>query len=458
MVEHLSGMAGFMTESKPTKKFEGILREDLNVTQLGLISIQRKIPAEYATWKVSFVRAGVESEVECNGTQKYGVPHGIDNDTYLALQEIYIEQGCPENGQFAFSMYQLIQMCGLTDTGGNRKVLRQSLERLSATQYWIGGAWRSHEDEEWLTAGFRLIERLVFTRKRADIDGAKSVMVTLPKEIVRNIRNGYFKPVSTALLRELGQPSRAAYRVIDSLRHDPVEPDTKSRVLEIGLMDLAQRCGIATDRPDKIRRTLEPIHDDLMKMGYLQSVEMLGRGKHQQVHYVFGEITAEADPQLVAMMTELNVPLVAARKAALDYPEKIQEGIALAKALLQHGYQPHNEVGFIIDVVRTFGSGKYQWPQASEQKLLRDSKPRKATPVATLFEDVPEEPPRTLGAARLLLKGTPLPEQVLLEAAELFVSGDVSVSELLNLKADSEGQRTVLGWQVRKHALRGESE
>ncbi|WP_264158023.1 hypothetical protein [Deinococcus wulumuqiensis] len=36
--------------------------------------------------------------MECNGTQKYGVPHGIDNDTYLALQELYIEQGVRKAG------------------------------------------------------------------------------------------------------------------------------------------------------------------------------------------------------------------------------------------------------------------------------------------------------------------------------------------------------------------------
>ncbi len=44
------------------------------------------------------LRAGIESEMECNGAQRYGVPHGIDNDSHLALQELYIEQGCPENG------------------------------------------------------------------------------------------------------------------------------------------------------------------------------------------------------------------------------------------------------------------------------------------------------------------------------------------------------------------------
>ncbi|WP_254843023.1 replication initiator protein A [Deinococcus marmoris] len=227
-----------------------MLREDLNVTQLGLISIQRKIADDYTSWKVAFERAGIESEVECNGAQKYGVPHGIDNDSYLALQELYIEQGCAEDGRVAFTMYRLLQLCGLEDSCANRRMMRESLERLSATQYWISGAWRSHENDDWVTVGFRLIEKLAFTRSRRDSGGAQAIAVSLPAELTRNIRNGYFKPVSTTLMRQLGQPARAAYRVIDSLRHDPVQHHLKTGTLQLPLMDLAQRCGIAAARQD----------------------------------------------------------------------------------------------------------------------------------------------------------------------------------------------------------------
>ncbi|THF66755.1 hypothetical protein E7T06_20610 [Deinococcus sp. Arct2-2] len=346
---------------------ELVLREDLNVGHLGLISIQRKIAADYASWKVSFNRAGIPSEIECNGAQKYGVPHGIDNDSYLALQELYIEQGCPEHGLIAFTMYRLLQMCGLDDTGANRRMMRESLERLSATQYWISGAWRNHEEDDWVTVGFRLIEKLVFTRSRRDMEGAKLISVTLPRELTRNIRNGYFKPVSTALLRQLGQPARAAYRVLDALRHDPVQHQDRAATLQITLMDLAQRCGIASDKPDKIRRTLEPIHENLIKAEYLSEVKVTGRGKKQLLSYVFGQAEPEPDTGLVALLVALNVPLVAAKKAAADYPQSVQDGAAQARAILARGYKPQNHVGFVLDVVRSYGNGKYAWPDAPPQ-------------------------------------------------------------------------------------------
>lgn len=384
---------------------EIVLREDLNVAQLGLISIQRMIASDYTSWKVGFTRAGVASEVECNGTQKYGVPHGIDNDSYLAVQELYIEQGCPEDGVVAFTMYRLLQMCGLDDSGANRRMMRESLERLSATQYWISGAWRSHEDDEWVTVGFRLIEKLVFTRSRKENDGAKAIAVTLPRELTRNIRNGYFKPVSTTLLRQLGQPARAAYRVVDALRHDPVQHQSRVASLQISLMDLAQRCGIASDKPDKIRRTLEPIHDDLLKTQYLQDVQIHGRGKRQMVTYTFGQASAEPDMELVALLVTMNVPAVAAKKVALDYPQNVRDGVAQATAILGRGYQPHNTVGFILDVVRSYGNGKYAWPDAPAGERPSPVK-RLADPQSTAeLPDVPMTADDLARTLAFLLKG-----------------------------------------------------
>jgi plasmid replication initiation protein len=391
-----------------------VLREDLNVAHLGLISIQRKIAPEYTSWKVAFERAGIASEVECNGTQKYGIPHGTDNDAYLALQELYIEQGCPEDGIFAFTMYRLLQMCGLDDSGPNRRMMRESLERLSATQYWISGAWRSHEDDDWVTVGFRLIEKLVFTRSRRDVDGAKAIAVTLPRELIRNIRNGYFKPVSTTLLRQLGQPARATYRVLDALRHDPVQFQARTVSLQISLMDLAQRCGIATDRPDKIRRTLDPIHVDLLRSGYLKEVQITGRGKRQLVTYQFGQAAVEADAALVELLVQMKVPLVAARKAALDHADNVRDGVAQAKAILARGYRPQNDVGFVLDVVRSYGNGKYSWPDAGNGVVVKPAKPASSVPSLPMPETPLslEDHARTLA---FLLKGDGIQREALLQ-------------------------------------------
>lgn len=68
--------------------------------------------------------------------------------------------------------------CGLEDSGANRRMMRESLERLSDAQCWISGAWRSHEDDEWVTVGFRLIEKLAFTRCRRNRRGAAATAIS----------------------------------------------------------------------------------------------------------------------------------------------------------------------------------------------------------------------------------------------------------------------------------------
>lgn len=100
----------------------------------------------------------------------------------------------------------------------------------------------------------------------------------------------------------MGQHARAAYRVLYALRHDPVEHEARAATLPITLMDLAQRCGIASEKPDKIRRTLEPIHENLIKAEYLREVKITGRGKKQLLSYVFGQATLEPDNTLVTLV------------------------------------------------------------------------------------------------------------------------------------------------------------
>ncbi len=183
-----------------------------------------------------------------------------------------------------------------------------------------------------MTVGIRLTEKLAFTRRKRDSSGARAIAVTLPAELTRKIRNGYFKPVSAILMRQLGQPARAAYRVLDSLRHDPAQHQSKTSTLQLSLMDLAQLCGIAAERTDKIRRTLEPIHTNLLESGYLQDVQITGRGNNQPVSYVFGQLALEPDGELVALLVSFKVSLVDAKKAALDYPENVRDAVTQARA------------------------------------------------------------------------------------------------------------------------------
>lgn len=343
-------------------------REELNVAHKGLVSIQREIPKGFATWTKLFDRDGVPSQVVCKALPEYGVPHGIDNDVLLAVQEAFLEQGCPADDRVRLTMYRLLQLCNMDDDGDRRQDVRRSLDRMRSTTYWVSELWRAHGSDgraHWATVTFNLIAGLAYDRDVNDPEGARHLMITLPPEVAMSLRNGYLKPVRGALLRQLAQPARGAYRVLDALRHHPEEPERRVSVLQINLMELADRFGLTSDRPEIIRRSLSAIHRDLMQVGYIANVELSGRGRNQTVSYVFADRAPDADPRLVNMLMEVGLTRGPAEKLAAEAPELVEEGVALARALLSSEYRSRvrNKGALIVDVVRNVRTGKYEWPE-----------------------------------------------------------------------------------------------
>jgi len=338
--------------------------EELNIAHKGLVSIQRQIPGNFITWSRTFERNGIPSEVVCKALPDYGVPHGIDNDVLLAVQEAFMEQGCPEDNRVRVSMYRLLQLCGMEDDGNRRKDVRRSLDRLRSTTYWVSELWRNHSKGHWTTATFNLVAGLSYDRDINDPDGARQLVITLAEEIAGSIRDGYVKPVRLEVLRMLNQPARAAYRVLDALRHHPEDPDQRTDVLQINLMDLAVHFGLTSERPEIIRRGLDPIHEELTKVKVLSRVELIGRGKKQEVTYVFGEATREADSHLTQLLIDAGLAKGPAEKLAMEFPANVKEGAELARAILNSEYRTRvrSKGALIVDVVRTYGTGKYSWP------------------------------------------------------------------------------------------------
>lgn len=88
-------------------------REELNLVSNGLICIQRQIPPNTNSWTRHYERDGVPREIVCRSPEDFGVPHGLDNDVNLGLQEEFISQGCPDDNTVRVTMYRLLKMCNL---------------------------------------------------------------------------------------------------------------------------------------------------------------------------------------------------------------------------------------------------------------------------------------------------------------------------------------------------------
>ncbi|MCH1927316.1 replication initiator protein A, partial [Shewanella sp. C31] len=141
----------------------------------------------------------------------------------------------------------------------------------------LSEAWRA--DGRWQSVTFRYVEKLEYTSSReGQLDRSSVLRITLAKEIVRSVRNQYVKPIDIEFMASLRRPlSRALYRLLDAQRFSPEYPSPLPR-FQVSLMEWAAACKIVHKRPDKIRRTLEPAHQELLERRYLASVEYVGRG------------------------------------------------------------------------------------------------------------------------------------------------------------------------------------
>lgn len=387
--------------------------EEMNVLRLGLVSMQERIPADYASWEETFEIDGQQGKVVCKALPEYGVPHGVDNDVITALVTLFREQGDPEDGRMVTSAYSLLQLAGMDINGAAYRLLRESLQRLWTTSYQISRLWRDHRRGRYTTVGLRIVHELEFTSSvEGDIDNDSALVITLAPALVNSIRAGFVRPMDPRVARLLKRRStRAFYRFLDAKRRDLVNPEQTALQLQMTLLELKQACKIINDQPDKIRRSIQPAHEELIQIGYLQSVTFLGRGVKQQVTYAFNPQTTEEEPHL-AFRAELEAlglkpPSLRNTLGGLQASEVERRLIKARSVLDSYGTPPRNPAAVAADVLKNPEKYDAQAPLLPAHTPVNATSAIKALkptlPKAEMLAP-PETPESQLKTLRFLLK------------------------------------------------------
>ncbi|MDB5045012.1 MAG: hypothetical protein JWQ08_1062, partial [Deinococcus sp.] len=208
------------------------------------------------------------------------------------------------------------------------------------------------------------------------------------------------------------------------------------------LVQLAERLGINV-RPDTIRRALQTPHQQLMDCGFLADVSYIGRGKDQDIQYVFAQtMQPPARPEAVAALTSRRITQGAALKYAAEYGlEAVMVAVKRYDALLAAGYQAKSLSGLLVDILRN--PLKYQ--------LTEDASPTpQPLPNRVKVASEPEkEEERSIHTAAFILKKVTLPDTLKDTVTELYLQGLVTATELASLKHEAEPVKTVLLWGAR---------
>ena len=340
--------------------------EEANLARLGLISIQERIPDNYTTWTTEIERDGRVARLKCVGASDHGgVPHGLDGDIATAIIDLYIESGAPENGEVLTSAYRLLKRAGLQDTGHYYTALGKSLTRLRFAAYTASEAWMDKTKKRWTNVTFNYFEGYNYTGEdHNEIGGGSELSIKLSEPIVKSIRAKFLKPLELEFLVSLQRPlTRALYRLLDGKRYEPVTlgGNEPLKTYSQSLVAWAQECKIVDQAPDRIRRTLQGAHEELVERGYLREVVYLGRGQVQTITYEFGSSDSPSNVpvELIRRLTKHGLKAKVANDLCQTYPpEELQARLERFEAILATPYTPKSVPAFLMDVIRN-KDGKY---------------------------------------------------------------------------------------------------
>ena len=321
----------------------------------------------------------------------------------------------------------LLLRAGLHNNGHCHRALTESMRRLKQATYTMSHAWRDHAQRKWTSGTFSYVLAYELTSsERETVTEGAILAVTLAGQIVKSIRARYVKPLDYVFLTSLERPlTRALFRLLDAKRHDPQDLTRVVASYTVNMLEWAAECKIVDKRTDKVRRTLDGAHDELVERGYLRTVSYEGRGRKQQLTYLFGaqaQDVPDVKPAMVSALVARRVARGVARSLVEKFGEvQVQGRLEKFQALLASGYQARNPSALLVDVIRD-DAGKYTDPvgfadpaqQAVAQRVNQGRKRQVADEVEQLersrdaafqqlsLEEQAEQALRTL---QMLLKG-----------------------------------------------------
>ena len=171
------------------------LHDELNFARFGVISMHSRVDQSITTWNSEFTVNERTFRVEAITPQ--GRPHGIDTDTLIALETLFVMRNCAEDNWVHTTAYEVRELMGLANNGENYRRLRHSIRRLYFTSVIVGRktSLTGRQRAAWDNVGVRFLEGLRY-RDREDngdlqtLDSEATLSIRLGEQLADSIRAG----------------------------------------------------------------------------------------------------------------------------------------------------------------------------------------------------------------------------------------------------------------------------
>lgn len=329
------------------------LYDELNFARFGVVSMHSRVDHSVTSWETEFTVQDRTFRIEAITPQ--GRPHGIDTDTLIAFESLFVAAGCPEDNWVHTTAYEVRELMGLANNGENYRRLRQSIRRLYFTSVIVGQRTSLVKARKvvWDNVGVRFFDGLRYRDAKHDdlstLESEATLSIRLGEQLAQSIRAGISQVLDGQLLHQLEQPpARALYRTLQA--HRRRDDGTLSKSLSVPLSDWRYATGLTTDRLDLAKRALKTAHDELSANHYLESVTIEGRGKDTVVHYAFADQDAP-DPALVMLLRKVGVTLARATVLAAQHPERVEPALKFLERRIADSGSVRNPGGLVADFI-----------------------------------------------------------------------------------------------------------
>jgi hypothetical protein len=207
---------------------------------------------------------------------EYGMPGPVDQDVYLAVLQLLEKRGgMPEDGELAFSLYELRKVLGWSDdSGGAYRQIKDALVRIQLTGVQSSNAFYSAADEQLIADSFNVWSVHFAQRKKrggANSSGARTTqdrhVLRFHPIFIRNYEAQYLKGLDAEFFFSLKMPlSKRLYRLIDLQRAGGLS-------WRSDLFAVRDQIPLDYPYPSQIKRALKKAHRELEEKGFLSGID-----------------------------------------------------------------------------------------------------------------------------------------------------------------------------------------
>ena len=207
---------------------------------------------------------------------EYGMPGPVDQDVYLAVLQLLEKRGgMPEDGELAFSLYELRKVLGWSDdSGGAYQEIKDALVRIQLTGVQSSNAFYSAADEQLIADSFNVWSVHFAQRKKRGGASSSGARTTQDRHVlrfhpifIRNYEAQYLKGLDADFFFSLKMPlSKRLYRLIDLQRAGGL-------LWRSDLFAVRDQIPLDYPYPSQIKRALKKAHAELEEKGFLSGVD-----------------------------------------------------------------------------------------------------------------------------------------------------------------------------------------